>query len=95
MPSAEVAELRRMILNCAQSEGMAVEAIHEEELDRISDQLEECINALIKAGDATIVVPSLMHLAALGNPLEVRRDFETQGIRVLVANTSPKHPPAP
>jgi hypothetical protein len=95
MPSTEIADLRRTILDCAQSEGLAVDAIHEEEVDRVSYQLEECISALIKAGDPTIVVPSLMHLAALGNPLEVRRDFESQGIRVLVANTLLRRPTAP
>ncbi|TDC33157.1 hypothetical protein [Kribbella albertanoniae] len=88
MTSSEVDELRRSILDCAASQELTVDAIYEEELDRASDQLVECIGALIGADQPVLIIPSLLHFAGFGNPLEVRRDFQTQGIHVLVAQDS-------
>jgi len=88
MTSPELDDLRRSILDRATSEGLSVDAIYEEELDRASDQLVKCIGALIDADQPVLIIPNLVHFAGFGNPLEVRRDFEGQGIRVLVGHDS-------
>jgi hypothetical protein len=85
MTSSEVEVLRRSILDHAVSQGLTVDAIYEEELDPASDQLADCIGALIGADEPIMIIPSLLHFAGFGIPLEVRRDFQTQGIHVLVA----------
>ena len=91
MTATEIGLLRRMILDCAAAHGLSVDAIYEEELDRVSEQLVDCIDAILDADEPVMIVPSLLHLASFGNPLEVRSNFQGQGIRVLIAqNPSPQ-----
>jgi hypothetical protein len=89
MRSTEIVALRQQILNCAAGRGMAVDAIYEEEADRVSDRLSECLGVVLKADEPVLIVPSLLHFSGLGNPLDVRRDFQGQGVRVLVAQEAP------
>jgi hypothetical protein len=85
MSSTEISELRRLILDCATENGLTVGAIYEEELDRASDQLAECIASVLGADESIVIIPSLLHLAGFGNPLDVRNDFQSQGVQVLIA----------
>lgn len=85
MSSGEVAALRRMILDCAAENSLVVNKIFEDELDRSTDQLAECLFVLLGADEPIMIVPDLAHFAGNGNPLRVRRDFEAEGVKVLVA----------
>ncbi|WP_405058617.1 hypothetical protein OG474_38630 [Kribbella sp. NBC_01505] len=88
----ELAILRRQIVACAESNGVEVDAIYEEELDRNSVELVACIDALLDADEAYLIVPSLLHFAGFNNPLEVRRDLESRGIRVLTVRDNSQRP---
>jgi hypothetical protein len=72
-----------------------MDMIFEDELDMATNQLAECLFALLDADEAVMIVPDLSHFAGNGNPFEVRRDFEREGIRILVAcrrsHVSPTH----
>ncbi|MFI5729870.1 hypothetical protein ACIA49_07070 [Kribbella sp. NPDC051587] len=87
MTSTEVMLLRRSIMDRAVQEGFAADEveIYEEELDRAAEKLTACLNALLDAELRVMIIPSLLHLSALGNPLQVRSLFEQQGIRVVLA----------
>ncbi|MFC9690254.1 hypothetical protein ACFTSF_17035 [Kribbella sp. NPDC056951] len=85
MEAAEVELLRRQIASCAAARGIEVDAIYEEDLDRNSVQLVACIDAVLEADRSYLIVPSLLHFAGFNNPLEVRRDLQSRGIEVLIA----------
>lgn len=85
MSAAEVESLRQQIAQCASANGIEVAAIYEEDLDRASAQLVACIDALLEADESYLIVPSLLHFAGFNNPLEVRRDLHSRGIKVLIA----------
>ncbi|TQJ17640.1 hypothetical protein [Kribbella jejuensis] len=89
MPSVEVAALRQLILDCATENGVVVDMIFEDELDMATDQLAECLFALLGADEPVMIVPDLSHFAGNGNPLEARRDFEREGVKILVARNRP------
>lgn len=90
MSSRQVAVMRRQIVNCARKHGLEVDKIFVQEVDRASDQLVECVYQILGADEPTIIVPSLLHFAGYGSPLEVKRDFESQGIKVLIAWPDPE-----
>lgn len=85
MSGAEAAALRQMILDCAVSHEMPLDAIYVDELDTAPAQLTECIAAVVAADESILIVPSLIHFAGLGNPVEVRADFERHGVTTLIA----------
>jgi|tagenome__1003787_1003787.scaffolds.fasta_scaffold19747704_1 hypothetical protein len=88
MQGSQVAALCREVLDCAQKYELSVDKIFVQEVDRKSDQLVECLYAILGADEPILIVPSLLHLAAYGNPIHVKCDFERQGIRVLIARTT-------
>ncbi|MFK4084634.1 hypothetical protein ACI2LF_11030 [Kribbella sp. NPDC020789] len=92
MSATELALLRQQIMACAASKGIDVDAIYEEELDRNSVQLVACIDAVLDADESYLIVPSLLHFAGFNNPLEVRRDLESRGIKVLTARDNSRRP---
>jgi hypothetical protein len=85
MSSGEVTALRRLILDCADENGLVVDKIFEDGLDMSTDQLAECLFVLLGADEPIMIVPDLMHFAGNGSPTRVRRDFEREGVKVLVA----------
>jgi len=92
MSATDVESLRQQIATCAAATGIEVNAIYEEELDRASAQLVACIDALLDADESYLIVPSLLHFAGFNNPLEVRRDLESRGIKVLTARDNSQRP---
>lgn len=93
MTATEVANLRQEIIECAASNGIGADEveIYEEELDRPSVELIACIEAVLEADESYMIVPSLLHFAGFNNPLEVRRDLESRGIKVLSARRDVPH----
>ncbi|HEY0693009.1 MAG TPA: hypothetical protein VGD71_28685 [Kribbella sp.] len=92
MTATELAILRQQIVACATSNGIEVDAIYEEDLDQNSVELVACIDALLDADESYLIVPSLLHFAGFNNPLEVRRDLESRGIKVLTARDNSQRP---
>ncbi|MFF1818290.1 hypothetical protein ACFVWG_13405 [Kribbella sp. NPDC058245] len=91
MSATELATLRQEIVACAVSHGIAIDRIYEEDLDRNSVELVACIDALLDADESYLIVPSLLHFAGFNNPLEVRRDLESRGIKVLTSRDDSRH----
>lgn len=89
MTSGEVAALRQQILECAAENGLTVDKIFEEDLDRTFVQLSDCVFALLDGDERVMIVPDLSHFAGLGNPLLVRDMLKVDNVKVICARPRP------
>lgn len=85
MNGSEAAAMRQRIIDCATHHGLAVDAIYVDEIETAPAQLAELVAEILSAEESVMIIPSLLHLARLGNPIDARADFENNGVRVLVS----------
>ncbi len=85
MSGSEAAAIRQLILDCAAGHKLSVDAMYVDELETAPAGLTQLIAALLPADERVLIIPSLLHLAGLGDPCKARADFESHGIRVLIA----------
>jgi hypothetical protein len=86
MSGVELASARRSIVECAISQGSTVRAIFVDEVNTAPAALVQLIEAITERGNGVVIVPSLLHLSALGNPLDVRRDLHANGFEVHISD---------
>ncbi|MFD3402177.1 hypothetical protein ACFWUU_15920 [Kribbella sp. NPDC058693] len=85
MSDPEIAARRRAIVDCAGANDCALVAIFIDELETAPEQLHKALRALMEADDVVLILPNLLHLAAAGNPLQLRQHLLASHVEVLLS----------
>lgn len=82
----QIEQVKQELARFAQVEGYTIGSTYVERPDTSPAAFEALIEAVNRYEVAAIVLPSLLHFAGLGAPIEIRSSFEhATGARVLVA----------
>lgn len=74
----------RSIRHCAKSHNLGLTAVFVDEIETAPEELFELMARLPEVGKCALIMPSLLHLAILGHPLDVRKSLQDSQIEVLV-----------
>jgi len=83
LEASRLAALGRALVARATTHGCALDGVFVEAIETAPATLVHLLNALAPADRGVLIVPNLLHLSALGNPLDVQTDLEAQGIQIL------------
>lgn len=87
---SEVPGLKRAIAEFATARGFILLMTYVEESQTMPDAFGEMVHNVWRDGVKTVIVPSLVHLAALGNPVVMKAHLEHHiGGKVLFINPAP------
>ena len=88
MTDAELVAVRQRITQFAFEEGFALGTVYIEEVETVPAAFEALVAAASDDEVSAVVVPTLLHLAVLGAPRDLKMHFEyCTGTRVLVATS--------
>jgi hypothetical protein len=93
MTGDELEGVKGGLASFASCEGFRLKTIYVEQLVTMPAAFEALVEAVHRDQVAAVVLPSMLHLAVLGAPLEIKDIFErATGARVLVADSPQAHP---
>jgi hypothetical protein len=85
-----VNDLKRELGAFAQLEGFAMGSVYVEDLDTVPAAFEALVASVNRYELTAVVLPNLRHLALIGDPEEVKQQFErTTGARFLLHEVTP------
>ncbi|WP_410790970.1 hypothetical protein [Kribbella sp. C-35] len=85
MGDPEVAARRQAIVDCAGANDCALVAIFIDELETAPEELHRALATVMEVDDGVLILPNLLHLAAAGNPIELRQHLLACHIDVLLS----------
>jgi hypothetical protein len=85
MSDAEVAARREAIVACATVHGCELAALFIDEIETAPDEFHKALTAVMELDDRVLIVPSLLHFAGIGNPIEFRRRLQSYQVEVLLS----------
>jgi hypothetical protein len=85
MTDSETAARRQAIVDCAAAHDHDLAALYIDEINTAPIELHRALTALMAIDDRVLIVPNLLHLAASGNPIELRQSLQSNHIKVLLS----------
>ncbi|MEV0790441.1 hypothetical protein [Kribbella sp. NPDC050459] len=85
MSDREIAARRRAIVDCAGVNDCALVAIFIDELETAPEELHKALTTVMEVDEGVLILPNLLHLAAAGNPIELRQHLLASHIEVLLS----------
>ncbi|WP_405056291.1 hypothetical protein OG474_26560 [Kribbella sp. NBC_01505] len=85
MTDAEVASRRQRIVDCAAANHRELVALFVDEIATAPDEFHNALVAVMELNDRAMIVPSLVHFAGSGNPIEFRELLRAQHVAVLLS----------
>jgi len=91
MTAREVADIRARFVVLAEREGYKLGSIFMEKLETAPTAFRDLLQAASKEDVVAVAVPSMRHLAVVGDPEELRHEVEDlTGARMVLANQLPR-----
>ncbi|MEV4264570.1 hypothetical protein [Kribbella sp. NPDC049584] len=85
MSDPEIAARRQAIVGCAGANDCVLVALFIDELETAADELHKALAAVLEVDEGVLILPNLLHLAAAGNPIELRRHLLASHVEVLLS----------
>ncbi|MFF1817407.1 hypothetical protein ACFVWG_08930 [Kribbella sp. NPDC058245] len=85
LEASRLAALGRALVARASTYGCTLDGVFVEAIDIAPATLMHLVDTMTLTDNAVLIVPNLLHLSALGNPLDVQSDLQSQGIQILTA----------
>ena len=85
MSDPEIAARRQAIVDCAGANEYVLVAIFIDELETAPEELHRALAAVLEVDEGVLILPNLLHLAAAGNPIELRQHLLAGHIEIVLS----------